>query len=43
MNERVAEKALKAAEQAGADEVEVVMESSHDMEIVLKRLMSNPE
>ena len=37
MNERVAEKALKAAEQAGADEVEVVMESSHDMEIVLKR------
>jgi PmbA protein len=37
MDEKVAKRALKAAENAGADEVEVIMESSHDVEIVLRR------
>ena len=37
MDTGLAEKALKTAEKAGADEVEVVMESSHDMELILKR------
>jgi PmbA protein len=37
MDEEVAERALKAAENAGADEAEVIMESSHDSEIVLRR------
>jgi PmbA protein len=37
MDVRLAEKALRTAERTGADEVEVVMESSHDVEIILKR------